>query len=104
MIDVLETDASFTFDVSRQIASASATMTFRVLDDGGPAAFDLRQEIGTATLDGRILPVDWRAPQDLGGGPGAEMRVIDQALAPGTVHELALRYELATPRANDAQP
>ena len=103
MIDVSSLDAAIRFDVARRVASATATMQFRVLDDR-PAAFDLRQDIGEASLDGIAIDPGTLAPQDLGGGDGAEMRVIDAAVPPGPTHELTLHYELATPRANEALP
>jgi hypothetical protein len=103
VIDVSSVDAVIRFDLDQRVATTTATMQFRVLD-GGPAAFDLRQDIGEASLDGIAIDPATLDPQDLGGGDGAEMRVIDAALPPGSTHELTLRYELATPRANEALP
>ena len=43
------------------------------------------------------LPPDAWPPADLGGGPGAEMRVLDRNLAAGSRHRLEVGYRLATP-------
>jgi hypothetical protein len=47
---------------------------------------------------------DTFSPTDLGGGPGAEMRVLDAALLAGSRHRLELQYRLATPAAEGALP
>jgi len=53
--------------------------------------FDLRQTIEDAALDGSaISPTDMPAV-DLGGGPGAEMRVLHRELAAGSEHVLRQR-------------
>src|SRR4051812_25671476 len=77
-------------------------MRFRMGDTPGLPVFDLRQEIESATLDGAAVPVDELAPRDLGGGRGAEMRVLARPLPAGSVHELSLAYPLTTPAATDA--
>src|SRR5436305_5693006 len=102
MIDVNVVDATLHFDTHGRAATTTATTHFTVADDG-PAAFDLRQEIGEATLDGKPLAVDALAHVDLGGGERAEMRVIDRPLDPGP-HTLVFHYELGVPDAQDALP
>src|SRR2546422_11715915 len=102
MIDLHEVDAVLRFDVDRKVATAEATVRLIIKGDP-PHAFDLRQVIGEASLDGKRLPVDALPPIDLGGGERAEMRVIDRPLDPGP-HTLVLRYELGVPDAQDALP
>jgi hypothetical protein len=102
VIDIREIDAILDFDVDRKVATADATVRFEV-DGPRPNAFDLRQVVGEAELDGEGIPAEALAHVDLGGGPGAEMRVIDRELLPGP-HILQLRYELRVPDAQDAVP
>jgi hypothetical protein len=103
VIDIEAVDARFTFDVARRHASAAATVRFRMGSEGLPV-FDLRQQIGSAELDGAELDPTALAHRDLGGGEHAEMRVLDRSLPARSTHELALRYELAVPDAQDARP
>jgi hypothetical protein len=79
-------------------------MEFRVDGPDGLPAFDLRQEIGRAVLDGQELAVDALAHQDLGAGHDARMRVLDVTCAEGSRHRLDLTYELGAPDATGAQP
>ena len=65
--------------------------------DGFPV-FDLRQEIRLAWLDGDALPPERLAHHDLGGGPNAEMRVIERSLSATTEHRLRLVADLGPPQ------
>jgi hypothetical protein len=98
-MDVERVDARLVFDVEAGEARAEATMTFT----GERLVFDLRQTIESAWLDDRSLPADAVPHVDLGGGPGHEMRVLDQTLDSGS-HTLRLEYSLQTPDATDAVP
>ena len=101
-LDLHSVDAALRFDVDRKVATAEVEVVFLVKGDP-PHAFDLRQVVGDASLDGKALPVEALAPVDLGGGERAEMRVIDRPLVPGP-HTLTLQYELGVPDAQDALP
>lgn len=103
-VDVTRVDASLLFDVGAAAAAATATVDFVVDGPGGHPALDLRQEIGELRLDGRRLDGDAMAPTDLGGGPGAAMRVLDVALEAGSRHQLTFSYALARPEAEGAVP
>ena len=59
--------------------------------------FDLRQPIIAVWLDGASIPVAQILTRDLGGGVGAEMRVLDTSLASGSTHSLRLAYNVALP-------
>jgi hypothetical protein len=99
-IDVLSVDATLRFDLTASSARATATMRFRTGDRSGNPTFDLRQEIEDAALDGdAIAPADVAAV-DLGGGPGAEMRVLRRELAAKEEHALAFSYALNRPLVN----
>jgi hypothetical protein len=102
--DVRRIDAALRFDVGSRRATAEVTVELRVDGPGGHPALDLRQHPSVVRLDGRQLDVDAFAPTDLGGGPDAEMRVLDVALGGGETHRLALAYDLATPAAGGAEP
>jgi hypothetical protein len=93
-----------TFDVASQVASVSATVDFALENFDGYPALDLRQPVTSIVLDGSALPGDVFSHQDLGGGPGSEMRVLDRELPAGSQHRLEFRYQLATPDAEGAEP
>jgi hypothetical protein len=88
-MDVERVEAFVVVDVEAGIASAETTATFTA--PNGPIAFDLRQEIDAE-----------RYPHvDLGGGPGAEMRVF----TPGAGRQrLALQYNLGAPAVDRPLP
>ena len=66
--------------------------------EDGHLVLDLRQTLTSVELDGTSLPVAAFAHHDLGGGPGAEMRVLDRLLSAGTAHVLRLRWSLGPPQ------
>ena len=103
-VDVEEVRAKVRFEPSTSTARASAEVRFRVEGPAGRPALDLRQPVDALRLDGhRLDPSAW-APTALGGGPGAEMRVLDVELAGGGVHRLAADYALGRPEATGALP
>ncbi len=102
--DVERVDVNLQFDVTDETATGEATVYFDAGELTGHPVLDLRQPIDWLRLDGDDLDPDTFAPMDLGGGPGAEIRVLDLPLEGGTSHELQLGYRLETPQAEGAQP
>ncbi|HLI53894.1 MAG TPA: hypothetical protein VKU88_06200 [Acidimicrobiales bacterium] len=97
-------DAELCFDVASARAQGRATVHFRGGSVDGRPALDLRQEVTAVRLDGQDLsPADF-APVDLGGGPGAEMRVVDAVVEAGSRHRLEVAYDLGTPSSAGAEP
>lgn len=96
-IDVSTIDARLTFDGATSTASGDATLTFVVGPVAGRPTFDLRQTITGVWLDGAPVAVGQVLTRDLGGGPGAELRVLDVSLAAGSSHTLRCTYTLALP-------
>jgi hypothetical protein len=102
--DVTEVVAALRFDVAAGEATAMATVAFTMDGVSGCPALDLRQTVTSLRLDGRPLdPAAW-APTDLGGGPDAQVRVLDVALPEGGEHRLEVEYPLGTPQAEGAEP
>ena len=102
--DIERVDAIIRFDVREQVATAEASVEFLAGEVAGHPVLDLRQEIEWARLDGKDLPATALPSMDLGGGPGAEMRVLDASLEAGTRHRLDLGYRVDTPAATGAMP
>lgn len=98
-VDVVEIMAKVRFDVAARVATTGAEVRFRVDGPGGRPALDLRQPVDGLALDGRSLDDDAWPAVDLGGGPGAEMRVLDVAVEPGSSHRLEVGYRLGVPDA-----
>ena len=96
-IDISTIDAHLVFDGAASTASGDATLTFVVGPAAGRPMFDLRQTITGVWLDGAPLAVGQVLTRDLGGGPGAELRVLDVPLAAGTSHTLRITYSLGLP-------
>ena len=96
-IDISTIDAHLTFDAAAQAAHGAASLAFVVGPTAGRPVFDLRQTITEVVLDGAALPVTAVPLVDLGGGPGAEVRVLDAVLASGTGHTLAVGYDVGLP-------
>jgi hypothetical protein len=96
-IDIATVDARLDFDGATGTAAGSATLRFVVGPAGGCPIFDLRQTVTGVTLDGTALDPARIFTMDLGGGPGAELRVLDQVLAPGSEHTLHLTYAVGPP-------
>ena len=83
-VDLERVAATLTFDVAARQATATATVDFTLGADPGRPALDLRQAVDSIRLDSTPVPPDAWTAEDLGGGPGAEMRVLDQYLAAGS--------------------
>ena len=101
-VDIQAIDALLTFDLAGEVAHARAAVTFSMPGPGRPA-LDLRQSIDSLALDGAALDPDDFPHVDLGGGEGAEMRVLEANVEPGAVHELQLAYTLGLPDAEKAE-
>jgi hypothetical protein len=101
-VDIHAIDALLTFDLAGEVAHARAAVAFSMPGPGKPA-LDLRQPIDSLALDGAALDPDDFPHVDLGGGEGAEMRVLDANVDPGAVHELQLAYRLGLPDAEKAE-
>jgi hypothetical protein len=96
-VDFQTVTAGVTFDMSGSSAAGDATVTFQTGASAGRPVFDLRQAITGVWLDGAPLPVSSVLTRDLGGGPGAELKVLDAALAAGSTHTLRLTYSIGLP-------
>ncbi len=96
-IDILDLSAVVTIDAATKSANATATLHFRVGPDAGSPLFDLRQVIVGAALDGDPIDPILLKARDLGGGPGATMRVLNAPLLACSEHTLELTYKLQKP-------
>jgi len=96
-IDIAAIDARLIFDGAASAATGDATLTFVVGPAAGRPMFDLRQTITGVWLDGAPLAVAQILTRDLGGGAGAELRVLDVQLAAGSSHTLRLTYQVGLP-------
>jgi hypothetical protein len=103
-VDIAQLEARIIFDVTAQTAIVEATAHFALAGYEGFPALDLRQQIDDLRLDGDVMTGDPFSPTDLGGGEGAEMRVLDRVLAGQGSHRLELQYRLTTPAAAGAEP
>ena len=96
--------ASLRFDTVAREACAEASLEFRGGTVDGYPALDLRQDIERVRLDGKDLQTDDFAPVDLGGGEGAEVRVLDVEIRSGSRHTLEVEYRVDRPQAVGAEP
>ena len=101
-IDVVGLVGRFTLDVAGETTTVDAQLTFRVGATAGRPIFDLRQELSDGDLDGEAIAALWT--RDFGGGPGAEMRVLDREVEACSEHVLTLRYPLVRPPGFAADP
>jgi hypothetical protein len=101
-IDIQKITASLTFDGATSSAQGDATLEFIMGPQNGNPVFDLRQTITAAWLDGVSVPVAQLAHHDFGGGPNAELRIVESVLASGSTHTLRVSYTLGTPQASMA--
>jgi hypothetical protein len=101
-IDIQRVTAVLAFDGATLSGTGDATVEFTMGTPAGCPIFDLRQTIGAAWLDGAPLPVAAVAHHDFGGGPQAQLRVINVPLAAGSAHTLRVTYALGLPQASGA--
>lgn len=98
-IDIQTISASLACDGATSTGSGDATLEFTMGPSGGNPIFDLRQTITAAWLDGVAIPVADVAHHDFGGGPNAELRIVESVLAAGSTHTLRVTYTLGIPQA-----
>jgi hypothetical protein len=103
-IDIERLEARVVFDLAARSAQAEATMLFRAGSQDGHPMFDMRQGVWQAWLDGTTLPPGSLRHHDLGGGRGAEMRVLERELPAGSRHTLRVAYAMEEPQSPQAQP
>ena len=103
-MDMQRLVASVRFDVPSQVAEVSAVVDLVLASYDGSPVFDLRQEIGTASFDGKALPPDALAHCDMGAGQEARMRLVALSCSAGSSHQLQVGYQLGTPEAAGSLP
>jgi hypothetical protein len=103
-IDISTIGAHLTFDATAQAAHGIACLAFVVGATAGRPVFDLRQPVTEVVLDGLALPVTAVPLVDLGGVPGAEVRVLDAVLASGTHQTLAVGCDVGPPASPPGAP
>ena len=106
-IDIQKITASLAFDGATSSGQGDATLEFIMGPQNGNPIFDLRQTITAAWLDGVPLPLAQLAEHDFGGGPSAQLRIVESVLIARTSHTLRLTYGLGpaqAPPAGSYQP
>ncbi len=98
-MDIQTINGTLIFNGASSTATADVTISFLTGIQNGCPVFDLRQTIQSAWLDGVAFNVANLALHDFGGGPGAELRIINSVLPAGTNHTLRLAYTLGLPQA-----
>ena len=96
-MDIQRVNALVTIDAGDLWAVAVVRMWFRMGPAPGNAMFDLRQEIEGAWLDEAPIDSGLLGFHDLGGGQGAEMRVIGVPLEARSDHMLRVQYQVKQP-------
>ncbi|MDA8303185.1 MAG: hypothetical protein M0005_16985 [Actinomycetota bacterium] len=102
-VDMARLTATVRFDLAAQLAEVSAVVDLTLEQHAGWPAFDLRQDIDSASFDGTEVPGEALEHRDMGAGYEARMRCVEVACDPGSRHRLELRYRLGTPQATGAQ-
>lgn len=97
-IDIQHVDATIVLDAATGSATGTASFQFVSGPLSGSPVFDLRQPITDVRLDGTSLGAGGAPLRDLGGGPGAEMRVLAATVPPGTTHTLGVDYTVGLPQ------
>ena len=80
--DIQQVDAALTFDGATATGAGDATIQFITGTQAGNPIFDLRQTVTGVWLDGLPVPVGQFAQHDFGGGPNAELRVLQSGAPP----------------------
>jgi hypothetical protein len=101
-IDIQKVTANLAFDGAASSGLGDATLDFVIGPQSGNPIFDIRQTITAAWLDGVSVPVAQLAQHDFGGGPNAQLRIVESVLAAGTSHTLRVTYSLGPPQAPSA--
>jgi len=97
-IDISRISGKLIFDGQTSSATGDVTIEFRTGRHTGNPIFDLRQTITAAWLDGISLPVSKIAFHDFGGGPDAQVRVVEKVVDATSLHTLRLTYTIGQPR------
>jgi hypothetical protein len=97
-IDITSVAAAIDIDAATGTATATAVVVFTAGPANGNPVLDLRQTVTAVALDGTPLPVSAFGHHDLGGGAGAQMRVLDAVVSAGTAHVLTLSYDVGLPQ------
>lgn len=101
-IDIQSINGSLRFDGATQTSEGDITLDFIMGPQDGYPLFDLRQTIAEAWLDGVSISPTLIAHHNFGGGPQAELRILQSWLTAGSSHSLRLRYGLGPPQASAA--
>ena len=99
-IDIKRITATLTFDGATLSSTGDATMEFQTGLCAGNPIFDLRQTITNAWLNGNSFPIAKMVHHDFGGGPNAELRIIEQVLDANLQQTFQVTYTLGTPQAS----
>ncbi|MDQ1709097.1 MAG: hypothetical protein QOG49_482, partial [Frankiaceae bacterium] len=75
-IDITAVSSRIEIDAAAGTASGTATVEFIAGAVTGNPVLDLRQPVTAVSLDGAPLPLASFDHHDLGGGAGAEMRIL----------------------------
>lgn len=97
-IDIHTIDSVLHLDARSGRGTGEAYLEFTHGTRDGHPAFDLRQSIVSARLDGKAIEPASMGHRDLGGGPGSAMRVLGKRLRAGSRHSLHVSYTLGKPR------
>ncbi|WP_164200441.1 hypothetical protein [[Micrococcus luteus] ATCC 49442] len=99
-IDIQHVEARLVFDAASSSGTGEATVDFTTGNREGNPVFDLRQQVTAGSLDGSPIPVVQLAHHDFGGGPDAELRIVESVLPARSQHTLRLEYRLGPPAAS----
>jgi len=103
-IDIQQLDSHVVFDAATSQAQVEASMRFIMGNTDGNPVFDFRQDIQEAYLNDVSVPVDKLQHHDFGGGPNAELRILDTIVPANSENTLRLIYGLNQPQAPNSQP
>jgi hypothetical protein len=101
-VDLQRVTAGLVFDGASSNGTGDATAQFVMGPQDGNPIFDLRQTVTAAWLDGSPVAVAKLAHHDFGGGPQAQLRVLESVLGAGSSHVLRMTYTLGPPQASTA--
>jgi hypothetical protein len=103
-IDIQQLDATVILDAATRRIQADATFQFVMGGTAGCPMFDLRQTIQEAYLNGAAIPPINLAQHDFGGGPDAQLRIVNSSLPASSTNTLRLLYEITQPQSPSSQP
>jgi hypothetical protein len=103
-VDISSLEATMVLDGATKITSVEAHLRFRTGPSDGAPVFDLRQTLERATLNGAELELGRLRHHALGGGDGADLRVIEATVPACSENQLDLDYRLEQPDVFIAPP